>query len=178
MPRVFKSSRSIRWLALALACCCVAQAAGQQTIEYQVKAAFLLNFTRFVDWPPADNADSTIAICILGDDPFGDPLDQIVAGETLQGRKILVRRVRRPVAASCEVLYINRNEKDLPGLLAMIPPGTLTVGEGDTFLRDGGMIAFVIDGRRVRFDISQGAATKAGIRLSSKLLNVARSVEK
>jgi hypothetical protein len=163
---------------LIASCLCLGFAPDQQPLEYQVKAAFLLNFTRFAEWPPADNSDSSISICILGDDPFGSVLDQIVAGETLDGRKIVARRIHRPVPASCQVVYITRSEKDVSALLATVPAGVLTVGEGNAFLRDGGMIAFVIDDRRVRFDINQSAAMKAGIRLSSKLLNVARTVQK
>ncbi|HEX4276606.1 MAG TPA: YfiR family protein [Bryobacteraceae bacterium] len=152
----------------------------QPALEYQVRAAFLLNFTRFIEWPPPAEADpaSSIAICIVGDDPFGAALDQIVAGETLQGRKLTVRRVRRPVPSSCQVAYISRVEKGVDNLLASIPPGILTVSEGDGFLRDGGMIAFVLENHRVRFDINQSSAMKAGVRINSKLLNVARSVEK
>jgi hypothetical protein len=185
MPGAQKQLRSIRRLFRGLALVCgllplAARlfAAEPQPIEYQVKAAFLLNFTRFVAWPQADNADPAISICILGDDPFGDTLDQIVAGESLQGRKLTIRRLKRPVPASCQVAFISKTEPDIPALLASIPPGVLTVSEGDTFLHDGGMIAFVIDSRRVRFDINLSAATKAGLRMSSKLLNVARSVQK
>jgi hypothetical protein len=185
MPGAQKHLRSIRRLFAGFALVCALLlplppliAAEPQPIEYQVKAAFLLNFTRFVAWPQADDADPAISICILGDDPFGDMLDQIVAGESLKGRKLTVRRLKRPVPASCQVVFIGRTEPDIPALLASTPPGVLTVGEGDTFLRDGGMIAFVIDNRRVRFDINQSAAAKAGLRMSSKLLNVARSVRK
>ncbi|HWF10206.1 MAG TPA: YfiR family protein [Bryobacteraceae bacterium] len=152
--------------------------AAEPPIEYQVKAAFLLNFTRFVDWPPTENGDATVSICVLGDDPFGETLDQVVAGESRQGHKLAVRRIRRPVPPSCQVLYVSRTERDLPALFASLPSGVLTVGEGESFLRDGGMIAFVIENRRVRFDVNQATAMKAGLRISSRLLNVARSVQK
>jgi hypothetical protein len=158
-----------------------AKAAEEQpSLEYQVKAAFLLNFTKFIDWPQTEPADpaAPAGLCILGDDPFGQVLEQMVEGETLHGKKLSVQRVQRPVPPSCQVLYINGSEKDTGILLAGLGPGVLTVGEGNGFLREGGMIAFVIENHKVRFDIDQGAAAKAGLRLSSKLLNVARSVER
>lgn len=149
-------------------------------LEYQVKAAFLLNFTKFIEWPPLEPADAapSTSICIVGDDPFGRVLDQMVAGETLQGRKLTVERVMRPVPSSCRVVFVSRSEKDVPGFLASLPSGVLTVGDDPAFLRQGGMIAFVVDRRRVRFDINQAAALKSAVRISSRLLSVARLVEK
>ena len=129
-------------------------------LEYQVKAAFLLNFTKFVEWPATAFADerSPFAICILGEDPFGTALSQMVNGEGVNGRNLVVRRIRRaPEPKSCQVLFVGGSEKDVPNALAETGPGILTVGEGEDFLRDGGMIAFVIENRRVRFDINQRA---------------------
>jgi hypothetical protein len=112
--------------------------AADAQLEYQVKAVFLLNFTKFIEWPAAafELPVSPVTICILGEDPFG--------------------------AA-----------KPLPDL----GPGVLTVGEGETFTREGGMIGLVIDNRRVRFDVNQTAAERAGLKISSKLLSVARDVQ-
>ena len=81
-------------------------------------------------------------------------------------------------AKACQVLFISKSEKDVAKILPALGPGVLTVGEGEISIRDGGMIAFVIENRRVRFDINQTAAENAGLKLSSKLLSVARSVEK
>lgn len=151
--------------------------AAETQVEYQVKAAFLLNFTKYVEWPPDPAAPGApLSICILGEDPFGPVLDQMVAGETLRGRKIEVQRVRRPPPSSCSVLFAGKTEKDVGAVLSMLGPGVLTVGEGDDFLRQGGMISFFLDSHRVRFDINQSVASKAGLVLSSKLLSVARSV--
>lgn len=157
------------------------QAADQPVSEYQVKAAFLLNFTKFVDWPPAVLPDdgSPISICILGNDPFGRALDSIIEGETVNARKLVIQRLHRaPAARTCHVLFVPKSEKDVPHLLAGLDPGILTVGEGDSFLREGGMIAFVVESRRVRFDINQKKAESAALKVSSKLLSVARTVEK
>lgn len=154
-------------------------ARGEQSLEYQVKAAFLLNFTKFIEWPPsAIPPDRPFSICIVGSDPFGGALDQIVEGESAGGRKVVVERIHPPQAASCQIVFVGHLEKDLQTFLSSLPPGILTVGEGDFFLREGGQIAFVIENRRVRFDINQKAATTAGLKISSKLLTVARSVEK
>lgn len=155
--------------------------AAEESLEYPVKSAFLLNFTKFVEWPSTafEAADSPIAICILGDDPFGSALDQIVAGETVNGRKITIVRIRRaPAPRMCQVVFVSRPEKEAASLLASLEPGVLTVGEGDNFLRDGGMIAFVLENRRVRFSANQAAAENAGLKISSRLLTVARSVKK
>jgi hypothetical protein len=155
--------------------------AASEPLEYQVKAAFLLNFTKFVEWPPSafDAADSPIAICVLGSDPFGRSLDQIVAEEVVDGRRVVVRRIKRtPQARLCQALFVSMPGKELLSILSGVGPGVLTIGEGESFVRDGGMIAFVVENHRVRFGINETAAETAGLKLSSKLLSVARSVEK
>ena len=151
----------------------------EPSLEYQVKAAFLLNFTKFIEWPATESAAGTpFFICILGEDPFGGALEKIVEGETVQGRKPAVQRIQRYQAQPCSIVYAGRQEKELNNFLAGLGRGVLTVGEGEQFVREGGMIAFAIENRRVRFDVNQTAAAKGGLRISSKLLNVARSVEK
>lgn len=149
--------------------------------EYEVKAAFLLNFTKFVAWPAAAFADarSPLAICVLGEDPFGDALDEMVKGEAVNGHAVTVQRIRRaPDSKGCQVLYFGGGERSAQELLADLDPGVLTVGEGDKFLREGGIIAFVVEDRRVRFDINQGAAARAMLMVSSRLMSVARNVVK
>ncbi|MBV9505912.1 MAG: YfiR family protein [Acidobacteriia bacterium] len=151
------------------------------SLEYSVKAAFLLNFTKFIEWPATAfaNQQAPFEICILGKDPFGGVIDQIVLGEMAGNRALIVRRLgEASVPQTCELLYVGPELKDTAQTLSELPPGILTVGEGNRFLRAGGMIAFVIDDRRVRFDISQGAAEKAGLKLSAKLLTVARLVSR
>jgi hypothetical protein len=154
---------------------------AQTDLEYQVKAAFLLNFAKFVEWPSAAfaDSDSPVAICILGKDPFGRAIDDLVQGEAANGRKLMVRRVSQlPAPQTCQVVFTEASTKDVSKTLDGLGRGVLTVGEGGSFLRDGGIIAFVIDNRRVRFDINQTAAEGAALKLSSKLLSVARSIEK
>lgn len=108
-----------------------------------------------------------------------EQLSEIVEGEEVGARRIVIRRLESVSAAeSCEVLYVDKSVKDIPKILAGLGPGVLTVGEGDSFRRDGGMVAFVIENRRVRFDVNQTAVEKSALKMSSRMLNVARSVEK
>jgi hypothetical protein len=149
------------------------------SLEYEVKAAYLLNFTKFVEWPPAafPSADAPLTICLLGNDPFGRVIDQIIGGESVNGHKVAVERVRTDQSKSCHVVYVGNNGT-MPATFTAPGSAVLTVGEGDDFIHQGGVIAFVVDDRHVRFDISLKAATNAGLKLSSKLLSVARSVER
>jgi hypothetical protein len=173
--------RRLRPLAALAALLLLWPVAEAQTSEYRVKAAFLLNFTRFVEWPPAafDGSGAPLTICILGNDPFGNTLDHLVEGESAGGRKLETRRIQEPPRPkACQLLFVGRQEKDIADLIDGLGPGVLTVGEGEPFLRDGGMIAFVLEARHVRFDINQRAADKASLTLSSRLLSVARAVQK
>jgi hypothetical protein len=170
----------LAWCSIAIGS--PARAAEEQPLEYQVKAAFLLNFTKFVEWPPAAFADehAPLGICILGEDPFGNTLSDMLKGEVVNGHELTIQKIRRapPPQKLCQVLFVSKSEKDVPRILETSGPGVLTVGEGEEFLKEGGIIAFVIQDRRVRFDIAQSAAAKAMLTLSSRLMNVARSVEK
>jgi len=155
---------------------------AQQPSEYDVKAVYLLNFLKFVQWPDSAFAspDSPITICILGRDPFGSTIDSVVQDEQVEGRKVVVRRISEPPAShkACQLIFAAGNPRETAPLLASLRPGELTVGEGETFVREGGMIAFILENRRVRFDINRSAAEEAGLVLSSKLLSVARAVKK
>ena len=167
------------WIAIASPL--LLAAAESTRPEYDVKAAFLLNFTKFVEWPAESFGDSNspISICILGKDPFGRTLDDIVQGETVNGRKLAVRRLAQmPASNECQVVYVANTDREAGRGLSNLGAGVLTVGEGDGFIREGGMIGFIVENRRVRFDIKQSAADNAGLKLSSKLLSVARSVQK
>jgi hypothetical protein len=152
---------------------------ASERLEYSVKAAFLLNFTKFVDWPQTAFVDgeAPFHICIYGPDPFGRVLHDVVRGETAMGRRLVIRHISQPASPrTCQIVFIAGASRER--IAEVAGPGVLTVGEGDRFVRDGGAIAFIVDKHRVRFDISQSAAETAGLKLSSKLLSVARSVEK
>jgi hypothetical protein len=153
--------------------------AGRSSSEYEVKAAFLLNFVRFVEWPamPAAQAKDPISICIVGDDPFQGYLDRVVQGESVNGRPITVRRVPR-WQEGCGVLFVSSSEREPLKPIGQTPPGVLTVGESSGFLSDGGMIRFVVDDRKLRFDVNLKAVMEGRVQLSSRLLSVARQVQR
>ncbi len=153
--------------------------AAETSLEFQVKAAFLLNFAKFVDWPPTafPGSDSPITICIFGKDPFGRGIDDLVQGESVSGRRVAVRRIAQaPPAQSCQIFYTEQPGKEISEVLNGLGPHVLTVGEGEDFTRGGGMISFLVESRHVRFDIDRKAAEAADLKLSSKLFAVARSV--
>ena len=150
--------------------------------EYQVKAVFLFNFTKFVDWP-ADKfaaADAPMVICTLGPDLLGESLERIVSGRQVEHRSLVVRRpASGDEVRSCHVLFavaVAQNQLRLD-LAAAASAHVLTVGDGDAFLEAGGMISFSIEEGSVRFAISRHAAESAGLKISSQLLNLARVVE-
>lgn len=165
---------------LAFAAARPAAAETAPSREYQIKAAFLYNFARFVEWPPAAFAgpDAPLQLGILGEDPFGPALDDLARSETVQHRRLVVRRSRRAEdLRGCQLVFVSRSE-----LAADILPGLggspiLTVGDAEGFARQGGMIDFYLDANRVRFEINSEAARRGGLRISSQLLSLGRLVE-
>jgi hypothetical protein len=153
-----------------------AQGAG----EYQVKAAFLLNFARFVEWPPQNFSSPTdsIDVCILGPDPFGEALDEMVKDKVVSGRPLQVRRLREPAqAGGCELVFVNAIEaRNKVHLSKELNWGMLTVSDGKDFARDGGIVTLVMQQNRVGFEINVDAADHAGLKISSKLLSLATIV--
>jgi hypothetical protein len=162
---------------LAALFACMTSAGAPGSLEYAVKATYLLKFTRFIVWPQAAvGTGESFNICILGSDPFGATLTQVVTGEEVAGRKIEIQRLDRdPAPGVCQVLYIGEHE-ERPRFTAEPGRAVLTIGEGSVFARNGGMIGFVIENRRVTFDINWRAAETSGLKLSSGLLTVARAV--
>lgn len=146
--------------------------------EYQVKAAYLYNFGKFIRWPATSKSNS-FAICVLGHDPFGPTLDATLAGETIDGRKVVAMRLSRAQdAADCRILFISASENArLDDILAVLgKTGVLTVSDMPQFTERGGMIQFVLEGDRVRFEVNLGAAQRASLSPSSELLKVATTV--
>ena len=144
----------------------------------QVEAVFLFYFSQFVDWPPRAFAGerSPIVIGVLGTDPFGGALDQAVAGEQVNGRPIVVRRLKSiDEATGCHILYISSSESpQLPQILSTLKGrSVLTVSDLGDFVQSGGMIRFGLVDQRVRLFINARAAQAAGLTLSSKLLRAA-----
>ncbi len=168
--------------AVAVACSlALAGRASAQTVpgglEYQVKAAYLLNFTRYVEWPPSVflEPDAALNLCLVGRDPFGDVLDRTVAGRRARGRRLRVLRPERPAGDVCHVTFIGETTDAAreAWMVALQGAPTLTVGEGAAFAEAGGMIAFVIVGETVRFEINVDAVRASGLRISSRMLTLA-----
>ena len=151
--------------------------------EYQVKAVFLFNFSQFVDWPAASFADgrSPLVIGVFGQDPFGGMLDEIVRGETVNGRPLAVRRYEsiEQIDDDCHILFVDRSqEEQLDAVLdALKGRSVLTVGDFDGFARGGGIIRFVTVGNKIRLRVNLAAAQEAKLTISSKLLRPAQIVE-
>jgi hypothetical protein len=151
--------------------------------EYQVKAAYLSNFGRFVEWPAAaiSPAESAFTMCVLGEDPMGSSLDAALAGETIGRLPLVARRIGKvSEAAGCRVLYVSLSEDSgLPAILkALEKTSILTVSDIPQFTMRGGMIEFVINNNRVRFEVNLAAARRAGLTLSSELLKLAVAVRR
>jgi hypothetical protein len=154
-------------------------AQSSATSEYEIKAAFLFNFAKFVDWPPdaMKNTDGSFVIGILGRDPFGVALEQTIGDKTIRGAAIQIRRFQNlNDLRFCHILFISESEKNgLPGILDKIgDQSILTVSDMPDFARRGGMIHLYMENNRVRFIIHTQAAENAGLKLSAKLLTLAK----
>lgn len=154
------------------------QVEAQTSDEYQVKAAFLYNFLKFVDWPAQSFADgsSPFIIGVVGNDRFNNAIEQAIIGKTANGRGIVAKHFASLKAMTyCHVLFISSSQRGNIGqILATAGPGVLTVSETERFTQNGGIINFTIVESKVRFEINQTAAGRAGLRISAKLLSLAR----
>ncbi|HEX8280176.1 MAG TPA: YfiR family protein [Chthoniobacterales bacterium] len=146
--------------------------------EYALKSVFLYNFCRFIDWPAAafSGPNEPIVIGVLGDDPFGPLLDEAVQGETFRGRAIRIEHYRavREIGR-CHLLFVSQSESGRLNeiLSAVAGRSSVTVGESESFIENGGMIALAADRNRVRLLINPDTLRAARLDVSSKLLRVA-----
>jgi hypothetical protein len=168
-------------LTAGLLFCGIAAAQSGQPSEYEVKGAFLFNFTKFVEWPDSafDGPQAPIVIGIIGDDPFGDSLLRIVAGQKAQGRSILVMKYRRgDDLRRSQVLFVSASERQHSAeiLAGLQDASVLTVSDIDGFAEAGGMMQFVMQENRVHFIVNLDAATQSKLRVSAKLLALARVI--
>lgn len=178
----FRSGLALVACALAFALApapAAAQAAAPR--EYQIKAVFLFNFLQFVEWPSAvfAGAETPIRIGVLGEDPFGPALEEAVRGETIDGRPLIIRRSQRiEDIADCQLLFIGKSEsRRMAEILSRLEGRpVLTVSEVGGFTRQGGIISFYPDGKKVRFEINPATARRCGLKLSSQLLGLGRVV--
>jgi hypothetical protein len=148
---------------------------GQEPDEYAVKAAFLFNFSKFVEWPQSGNSGS-FGICILGD-TFEESLDNVTRGKSVAGHPIQVRRIKEPVEGkSCQIAFISSAERIKAAKLIELVRGTpvLTVGETKEFMRMGGMVSLSMEDSHVNISINSGATQAGSLKVSAKLLSLAK----
>jgi hypothetical protein len=147
--------------------------------EYQLKAAFIYNFAQFVEWPAEAfaNADSPLVIGIAGNNPFGGVLEQAVAGKKAGGRSIVVRYFRNAGAIErCHIVFVCGSEREaMPQIVERCARNnTLTVGDFDEFTGASGMIRFLTQDNRLRFEVNLDAMNRGGLKISAKLLKLAQ----
>jgi hypothetical protein len=175
--------RFVRWfLGVAIGLSSAQAYAAGTTPEYLAKAAFIYKFATYIRWPPSSaTVESPFVIGILGKDPFGSSLSDVVRHRTVQGRAIVIKPLSRiEDAPGCDLIFISSSEREnlrkIFAVLAGAP--VLTVGDMDQFAELGGLIGLTTtEDRHIRFDINKGAIERAGLRASSQLLQLGRIVE-
>lgn len=185
-PTLWVSAGKVLARILVAACALSARVpqAGAQSeppTEYQIKAAFLYNFAKFVEWPADTFADphAPIVLGIMGEDPFGSVLDKMVLSKTVNGRGLVIKRLKPgPDLRNCHILFISSSEKKhLAQILESLKGSSvLTVGETDRFVQSGGVVNFILEENKVRFEINVDATARARLKISSKLLALARII--
>jgi hypothetical protein len=158
-----------------------ARAQVNSVSEYQLKAAFLFNFAKFVDWPPTAFASSRAPIhfCLLGKDPFGSSLDALIQGKRINDREMDVRRVKKlGDIRVCQVVFIGSSgDMPLSEVFDSLKGGlAVTVGDSADFARRGGEIQLFLEDGRIRFSVNVDAVQRAGLTISAKLLALATIV--
>lgn len=150
--------------------------AQEPTLEYRVKAAYIYNFTQYAEWPPAALGNRPLTICVAGRDVFGHVLEDLVRGESIGGRPLTARTILEP-EPGCHVLFVPAGAALSAYMRSARTAPVLTIGETEEFFGEGGIIRFVREGSKIRFEIDQQAAERVGLRLSSRLLRLARVPE-
>ena len=158
-----------------------ARAQDAASVEYKIKAAYMFNFAKFVEWPPGafPTQDTPVTLCVLGKDPFGSHLEKTIGDKSIAGRPLQIERVEEnKPPPNCHILFISSSErKRLPQILETLKGSSvLTVSEMDQFTQSGGMINFFKQENTIRFEINAAAAQTAGLKISSKLLQIGQQV--
>jgi uncharacterized protein DUF4154 len=173
------------WIALLAAITTLAAVGragdGQGQVEYEVKAAFLYNFAKFVQWPPdAVSSGASTRLCILGRDPFGSLLESGFGGKTIGEKPIEIGRTSDARQLNgCQIVFVSTSERGQAATIleALSARPILTVSEIPGFTELGGMVNFYIEDRRIRFEINPKSAARSGLRISSQLLKLSRIVD-
>jgi YfiR/HmsC-like len=176
-----KKLKAISLGVLLLALCGTQPGARGELSEYDAKAAFLFHFAQFVEWPAEafKDAGSPLTYCTIGEDRFHGALDESVNGRSVTGRPLRVMHLKQQEhIEGCQVLFVASGErKRLEEMLASTHgQPVLTVGESEHFAQAGGMIGFCLEEKKVRFEINLDAASSAGLKISAKLLSLAKTV--
>jgi hypothetical protein len=158
-------------------------AQSSKPTDVQVKAAYLYNFGRFIEWPANVTPAMTgsFNICVLGEDPFGPALDATLAGELIGTQKVAARRITSlHEAGECRILFISSSEANRLNKIieSLGKAAVLTVSDVPQFSQRGGMIQFVLEGNRIRFEVNLTATQRAALTLSSELLKVATAIRR
>jgi hypothetical protein len=158
-------------------------AQGQPADEYQVKAAYMYNFAKFVDWQPQtfESATQPIAFCVLGQSPLSQPLQEALNGKVVGQRPLVFRQITEAKqAGKCQVVFLGASDrKQLRQALDELKThNTLTVGEVEGFTNEGGIIRFVLDMSRIRLEFNLDAADDAKLHISAKLLSLGKTIRK
>jgi hypothetical protein len=180
---------SLRPLLIAVTAACaflaipVLHAQNPRPTDFQVKATYLYNFGRFIEWPRkvAAAQGGSFTVCVLGQDPFGPSLDATLAGETIGGKTVVAKRISSAEeSGDCQILYLSlTDDSRLNKIIADLDKkAVLTVSDMSQFVKRGGMIQFVLEGKKVRFEVNLNATQHAGLTLSSELLKVATAVKR
>jgi hypothetical protein len=157
----------------------IAAAKIEDSLEYAIKGAFLLKFGAFVDWPPSalPEPGAPFIIGIFGEDPFGADLDHTVQNREVHGRPVVIRRYKRvEQAKEAHILYISPSERERLEQILTSLDGTSILTVSDESPQPAGIINFIIQEKKVRFEIDLEAAERSGLKLSSKLLSLAKIV--
>jgi hypothetical protein len=176
----------MRW-SILLWICCLVQTAGtfpaaaddHSAREYEVKAAFIFKFAQFMEWPAGAFTSDTDAIIVatVGDDPFQGSLDRVMAGKTIGSRPMAVVHFSSvDQIQRCHVLFISAaNADELPAILSKVAKSpVVTIGEQDDFCASGGVIQFLIEDAKIHFEVNTAAADQSGVKISSRLLKLAK----
>lgn len=171
----------VLWLLVVALGCGLVALPGRAASEYEIKAAFLLNFARFVDWPAAafPNSEAPLTVCVLGQDPFGPLLEGAMRDKTANSRRLAIKRFHSiQELESCHILFVSASERNNLHQVwkAIAGANVLTVSDMERFAHLGGVINLVLERKKIGIEINESAAQKARLKISAKLMKVARLV--
>ena len=166
------------WLFLSPA---TALSLNEETIEYPLKLACLYNFTKFVEWPASSyrNPEASLAICIVGDDPFSPKLEGELSTRSVGGHRVEVKPLKlKDSLGACHIVFVPVTQKNNATRIVSGLRGSsaLTVGESEGFAAMGGIINLTVEGNMLHFEVNTLAAERAGLKISSKFLSMAKIV--